>query len=89
MVIDFLKSYIRQFLLDKDIYITKFDSRIFYNSYISLTLAKHKVLFKERNKVENDFLRFCIENYHESYSQRGQDLFALYVHSKSKNKNNY
>ena len=87
MLINFLKSYIKQFLLDKNIYISKLDSSIFYNSFISLTLAKHKVLFKERNKLENDFLKFCIENYNESYSQRGQDLFALYVHSKSKNRN--
>ena len=87
MSLSFLKSYIRQFFLDKNYFFTKFDSSIFYNSFITLTLAKHNVLFKERNKLENDFLKFCIENYNESYAQRGQDLFALYIHSKSKNMN--
>ena len=97
LFINSIFSFLEVFVLFKsfvNFFAKSFESKIFSliaclfnNSYISLTLAKHKVLFKERNKLENDFLRFCIENYHDSYSQRGQDLFALYVHSKSKNKN--
>lgn len=83
----YFKNRIRQFLLDRNIYLTKFDSSIFYNSFISLTLAKHKLLYGKKSKLENDFLNFCISNYNQSYSQRGQDLFCLYVFSKTKNAN--
>ena len=77
-----LKNFIQSLFINNGYIIVKLDSNFFYNSAMSLMLTKHKLSIKKREYLENDFLSFCINSYPNSYSQRGQDLFALYINSK-------
>jgi len=78
-----LKKIIQPILMNYGYMVVKLDKNYFYDRAMSIMLTKHKLSIKKRSKLENDFLNFCIESYPNSYSQRSQDLFALYVNSKA------
>ena len=82
-----IKSIIRNFLYDKG-YMLVHKNGFFYNQSISLIFAKHKYFNKKLNKLEKLFLTFLIESYPKGYSQRSQDIFALWVNSFLNSKNN-
>ena len=82
-----IKSLIRDFLHNNGYMLVKKDG-FFYNQSISLIFAKHKYFKKNLNKLEKLFLTFLINNYPKGYSQRSQDLFALWVNSFVNSKNN-
>jgi len=83
----FIKSFIKNLLYDNGYILTNKDE-YFYNQSISLIFAKHKYFNKKLNKIEKLFLTFLIKNYPKGYSQRSQDLFALWVNSFVNLKNN-
>ena len=60
----------------------------FYNQSISLIFAKHNYYNKKLSKIEKLFLNFLVNNYLKGYSQRSQDLFALWVNGFVDLKNN-
>ena len=83
-----IKSLIKDILYNRG-YILVDKNGFFYNQSISLIFAKHKYFNKKLNKMEKLFLTYLINNYPNGYSQRSQDLFALWVNSFVNFKNNH
>jgi hypothetical protein len=46
---------------------------------MSLMLCKHGYALKRCNSLEESFIKHCIDSYPKSYSQRAQDLFAVWA----------
>ena len=75
-----IKSLIKDYIY-KNGYILVDREGFFYNQSISLIFAKHRYFTKKLSKIEKLFLTFLVNNYPKGYSQRSQDLFALWVNS--------
>ena len=82
-----IKSLIKDYIY-KNGYILVDREGFFYNQSISLIFAKHNYFNKKLSKIEKSFLNFLVNNYPMGYSQRSQDLFALWVNGFIDLKNN-
>lgn len=78
-LINLLKNHIRNFLLHYGLEIRRYDPLMSYHIAMSLMLCKHRYATLDKTSLETSFIEYCVEAYPNSYSQRGQDLFALWA----------
>lgn len=81
---NYLKSWVRNSLDHFGIEVRrKGSSNTQYHEAMSLMLCKHRHFSKENSEEENSFINFCVESYPNSFSQRSQDLFAIWANSRA------
>jgi FkbM family methyltransferase len=80
---NYLKAWLRNFLEFFNLELRrKGGTNTYYHEAMSLMLCKHRHFLKENNEIEKSFITFCIDSYPNSFSQRSQDLFALWANSR-------
>lgn len=55
---------------------------LYYHKAMTAMLCKHGHAAKTHNALESSYIEYCVNSYPYSYSQRGQDLFALWANQK-------
>ena len=80
---NYLKYWVRNFLDYFNLEIRrKGGTFTYYHEAMSLMLCKHRHFLKENSEIEKSFISYCVDSYPNSYSQRSQDLFALWANSR-------
>lgn len=75
----YFTNYIQSFLAKFGLKIAKVIDEQTYHTAMSLMLCKHNYALKSHTPMERSFIKYCIENYPNSFSQRGQDLFSAWA----------
>jgi FkbM family methyltransferase len=78
-LINFFKIIIRDFLQNLGIEIRRYEPQSSYHEAMSLMLCKHQYAVKKTSPLEKSFIESCVNSYPTSYSQREQDLFAVWA----------
>ena len=75
---NYFRNLIQKLLGDYGLKLSRIISDETYHTAMSLMLCKHGYALKSHSRIEESFIKHCVNSFPNSFSQRGQDLFALW-----------